>query len=884
MARDLTAIAAEIAKPLATEPQILIEITWGFTGPTETYTDLDKIVSFSPMDTVIRIGSGGQSGSVSLTLDDTDGSIRTIFESNDVQKGACKVYQTYKGFVTKSLLLSGEINTPVIWNEGERTVTLTIASRVESKEVGFSVEAGEFDFIADSAIGKAWPLCFGSPLLVPSVKLIEEPRGTSLTRYSSIPAGSLESLCDSAKAQGEAEYQKSLADLDPGFTDANYAVIVNNLGSAISSVNSIINGIEARSPGYTGSLNSIVEDCKNTRLAEIDADTYDAESAALLTTQSTLEAQEESIQQSLIDETNKAKPDALVIFQLRAQLQAVEISLLETNASLSASQLQLVTALTNITIWTDSANATIAGLVNINLPTILVQDGDKFPQGVNTRIIINGMMFSGTFSGQTFTVTQGELPAIPNNTADNGPLGIITTGNSFQINDASLNLRGQYCFYSGRGIVHIDDQIGLTCYYSPTLFNKTGELEPIPGTTNVREIYSELRLTGGYSEASPIIKSAWLNSLSAGNIPTYASGLSNSRSSGWDLEVGDEIYIVGDYQEKYVANLIPSTEVHEVFARRNVDGDTKLVPVPSRYYTVNLSEAIAGQTSTTIAFNLPLKRFIGEGWDDQIYVSLTSTVGPNTSDIIKYLVETYTNFTADVTSFASVQTLLTAYPSHFAVLDRPDALALIEDIAWEARCAVFIANESAKITYLSKTTTPVRTFTESDVALQSMIVELTPTEDLVTKLTALWRVDYSGEEEEDLKFIIRNNITKYGSIDVDYQTNIYNIRSLVEKSLTFWMMRLSNTYKILKFTGFMTSLEIEPYDVVTLNFAGNFIANGSVAGVVLSADYDSASNTVDYIIQTSVRAGEMDQYEFYFPGDSVETYPGPTDIYAGSGV
>jgi hypothetical protein len=174
----------------------------------------------------------------------------------------------------------------------------------------------------------------------------------------------------------------------------------------------------------------------------------------------------------------------------------------------------------------------------------------------------------------------------------------------------------------------------------------------------------------------------------------------------------------------------------------------------------------------------------------------------------------------------------------------------------------------------------VQTITESEV--KDMEVLLSTTEDLVTKLTGQWSLEYTQEELFDV--VIRNNITKYGTIEETYDFFIYNIKELVEKSLSFWMYRLSNTYKLIRFTSFIKTLELQIYDTVEFIFADTYLATGSIKGIIQKATYNSDNKTIDYLVLLSVRAGEMDEYPFFWSADTADSYPGPKDDYAGGGV
>jgi hypothetical protein len=74
----------------------------------------------------------------------------------------------------------GGIASPIEWNEGDRTLSFDVLSKIFDVETGFSVEEGDFINVPRSFIGKAWPLVFGTVLNAPTVAIDEIPTGSTL--------------------------------------------------------------------------------------------------------------------------------------------------------------------------------------------------------------------------------------------------------------------------------------------------------------------------------------------------------------------------------------------------------------------------------------------------------------------------------------------------------------------------------------------------------------------------------------------------------------------------------------------------------------------------------------------------------------------------------
>lgn len=351
-------------------------------------------------------------------------------------------------------------------------------------------------------------------------------------------------------------------------------------------------------------------------------------------------------------------------------------------------------------------------------------------------------------------------------------------------------------------------------------------------------------------------------------------------TSAYYAYAGERVTLEADYQVAYVANLLPST-VNSVYAYRNVGGYNRLVPVPSSYYVVNGANPFGPYSCTTISLVQPLKQ-IDQSWSDEIFVTLTSSIGPNVADTIQWIVEHYTRYSVDATSFTHVRALLVNYPANFALFDKRDAMTLIEDIAWQSRCSLKVRGHTIYIRYLPEEPTSVTTITEDDVEQNSLQLTFTDTEEIVTKFTATYKPHYALPKP--WLIVLRRNLAKYYINNYDRDFFIYNIKELVYKSATFWIIRKGNTYKKAVMKLFLNKLNLDIDDCVTLDFDTDYFSTGSIKGIVEQATYNSDSRSIDCVVWLPIVSGSMTADAFAWPKDlSVQyLYPLSIDVAGGN--
>jgi len=735
MTRTITANAqTALETDLGVEPIVVLEVFWASTdgtatGPSEFYADRSLengaikgvIVDMTDFDEAVQVTGGGQAASFSVTLDDTDGAIKAIFDSNDIHKAPVKVWLFPKTSATtfaadRIPIFQGQVNSPVVWSEGQRTLSFSVVNRIEDVEVGFSAEEGAFPHLPEELIGRPWPLCFGTTINVPCLKAVPAISGKL------------------ARGVGVADFT----------LPARIA-----LAEAITCPQTPI-GFKCHTQSGAGQYSAtcniafeVDQGCLQARCVEIE----------------------------------------------RLSLMLAEQRSFEYN-------------------------------------TITVFGGKEFPQGRQIQININGAIFTGRFNGtlanpsNVFTITRRQHP-------DYDPATGTVIEDTFQQEIESA------C--PGEDFEAQDSD------FTDTAFGP---------------VFTGLR-------SSRISWDAYRNAKEASFF--WAGG-----GSTVTLETSKAII--------YIANIIPST-ILRVAAWRTLNGNQFLLTVPSKYFTIRQVD-YDGYQVMEIVFQRPLSsedQDSGGGWSDDIFVTQTSSVGPNTVEIIEWFIDTYTSYAKDSASFTAVEAALENYPMHFALLTRPNLINILQDIAQKARCALWQKLDTFYIKYLSEEPTSAATITEDDVlandqGVGSLQIALTDTVDLVTKLTCRWRRDYSLDD--DYTLILRHNVIKYGTHAREEDYFPYAHLDLVRKSATFWLIRWANTWKRVSFSTSLEFLKLEPFDCVTLNLPD--VSSSSFKAVVEKATLDTTGKQINFEVWTPIRAGETTPYDFAWPAEISEHALFPT--------
>jgi hypothetical protein len=453
---------------------------------------------------------------------------------------------------------------------------------------------------------------------------------------------------------------------------------------------------------------------------------------------------------------------------------------------------------------------------------IEILNGHQFPQNTLITLKINDGEFSGRFSGDVFTITSRRHP---------------------QWDELPIPPPKQF-------VCPVQEPGGNPFSGEPNNVPNAGEpicvIEEQSGGTN------------------PVASWRYLESF--------------PQSSFFWAEGGSEVYMKGDESIVFVANLLPSDVIRVSAYKTFPNGLRQLTTVPASLYSVRLSNfnTYTGVTEIVLPKALSL---LGDGWDDQLYVTLESSVGPNTVDIMEWLIDTYSEHGVDPTSFNAVKTKIENYPMHFPLLERKNLLTVLQELAYQARCAVFLNDDTFRLLYLAEEPSPTVSITSSDILANTLTLDHGTTEELCTVAECSWKRDHAIDEQN--KVILRHNVSRYGAHKKQFDYYAFAHQELVTKSATFWLVRDSNTWRRCQFSTPLHKLALETFDPVTINLS--HVADVPVKGIVENAVYDSANHTISFDCWLPVRSGSRVPYDFSYPATISQQliFPNEADRAAG---
>lgn len=755
--RNLNAnAAAKIQESTRVQSIILVKIYWGSGGPT-VYSDkeysslgfIGKLINIGSLDDVINIEASSSSASVAVTLDDTDGSLKRLIDTTDIHKTKIEIHQLFVDLNVNDAfpLFIGEVASPIVWNEGDRTLSFNAITRLDDLEAGFSVEEGAFPFIPASAVGAAWPLVFGTAGGVPALQIHETPSGILAEGIGAVNEPVWQKELDGFNDQLEKARQQAGIAYFEGWKAALRAAdlgwpVVDLDGDGTDKLPPLPYTEETVNPDFDPEVfeTDVFSPVNNNPRYFYTTKFY--EDPTFNTAEPAEQAHEESVQHyeqytAYSNEYYKISAEAGIRFKEKQEQEAY--------------------------------NKTTFRIITQNIP-----------EGVPLQFKLGGLIYTGVLNEEYFSTSSRELPTTEN---------------------------------------------GLTTY------TDIGHTTPF-GVSSV--FFSK-------------------QSLASGGQKFY-----------W-IDAGTEIKLT-NFPIVYIAGLL-FLQINSIFAYKK----GVRFRVPPSYYTISTAQFTNLQV-TYITFVRPLSTIIesdGSTWDnDTIEYDAVSPIGPNIVDILEYLITTFTTFGFDSTSFAEVKTYLEDYPANFVLTTRKNIIALLKEIAYQARCALWIDDNIFFIRYLPKRPTAIDTITDDDVILNTFSIATNDSDRIITKYVATWKATYS--QKESYKIIFKYNIIKYGTNEQIYDYYIYNNASIVEVVAQFWMIRQANNFKILKFKTAIHKLKLETLDPVEINMPD--ACNGTVIGIVQKATYNPTDYTIDFEVWIPVRFGEMTEYLFAHPKDLDTSY------------
>ena len=773
--RVLTPNASSLlSQNMGTELIVLLEIEWVDNGLL-TYSDQvfenarPVILSMGGFDGSMMLEGSSDSQSLTISLDDVDGHLKQIYLSNDIHKRPARIYLQHKSLPSSDriLVFRGELVTPIEWDEAARSLTITVLSKLNSRQVGFSMEEGDFPNIPEEALGQAWPLVFGQVCHLPAVE-VRAPRRGYLREGVGIHDFTLDPrICQAVKIQCPSQ---SAGDNTFASQGANNQWTVE------------VQKTVAPDP-----------ECVNRRFGEICK-------------------LKDLLQQQLAYERT----------------------------------------------------------------TLNVHNGESFPQGREITLFVDGAEFIGTFTGNIFAIRAQKHPEFD------------TFEHVACRNVPSLH----YGIFAGRpsigGAQNVAESPGGH-WNAATGGGAAGQNVAITWIPQGNQTYFTANQNTAQAFASCDEALVATRGMVGGPKDSWAYYDEMESSSFFWAPPGTEVYIEEEAEILYIASLLPGTVDSVAAYRKGVDGIGHLIEVPADRYTVYETD-YQGYEVVEIGLRKHLSKYNddtgkSENWSDQIYVSFTSTIGPNPCDIIAWLVNKYTDLTIDPVSFAAVKIALTNYPCNFYLLDRPGVYDLIQQIAYQSRCAVYVRNDIVYIKYLSREPNSERTINESDILAGTFKESLSETEDVYTTHNIKWQKAGAATRDDkspEHKIVLKYNVGKYGASEDSWDYFAYNIYSLALKSATFWLIRKANIWRKVSFSLPIKHMALDVGDCITLDVAQ---FGSAVKAVIEQAEINPDENTVQLTCWTPIRSGETEPFFWAWPSlkSQVARWPLPGDTNGGSG-
>ncbi len=755
--RNLTANAlAKIAIKLGNEPVTIIEIDWVQDVPGSSYADrnvgniLGRILEVGALDNVVGISNNNSSQEIALKLDDTDGTIKAILDANDIHKRSARVYQWFEGMDIddKFLIFSGKVSSPIKWSERERTVSFTVLSQLEDKEIGFSAEEGDFEWVPADLVGETWPMIFGTVQDVPCLQFNRAVTGRT--------------LCGVGVISGEEQHLNAPL----GGNDSAFYVRMAQMSAQASHL-----------------WQCWSSSCDDDEVKEFETQALD----------------------------------------INSQMSAMSY---QHWKSKECARLQRV--------MTFQTSIEESGGDALGCNPVRILGGEDFPQNTGIQLNIGQGIFTGHFEGDEFYITDRLHE-------DNESKAVEISYRNWEYWSA-WNSHHALCsptppFASWKF------ETQLKCVGFPAYITSPDGI-----IRNSGSAFGSISDDETDRKKDQILQHYWAQAGSSVNISSV-----------------EEI--------TYLISTIPGT-VLALKAYKDFENERQLINVPSDLYEISAKDY--GPISTIqVVFDRPLSTIPDQGWEDDLYVTFTSDVGPHTCDILEYIIDNFTDLSYDSTSFTAIRAKLDSFPMNFPILDRKNTIDVLQDIAFQARCALWLSNGTFYIKYLPEEPSSDDTIADSDVDAETGVnIELTSTEDLVTKMVINWRMSWAEDGEQ--RIILRHNVKKYGTQTEEFDFYCFSQPDIILKAATFWLIRMSNTWKRVSFKCYLNKLNLETFDTITLGFSGEHVSTANVKAIVEEASYNSADQTIDFTCLTPVKSGTMGKYLFFWPSAISPTEKFPT--------
>ena len=474
-------------------------------------------------------------------------------------------------------------------------------------------------------------------------------------------------------------------------------------------------------------------------------------------------------------------------------------------------------------------------------------NGDQLPQGTPISLSIDRIIFTGTMSGKTFTPSTKNDPKFVNVDFAVRPGGDPDEGssNTAWLPIGSGNYVGLYLIVNhtayGWMVNFCIAQTGLKITF-----------------VDVWDGFALMDNNQTIEEAARWPRTGWAKTYEKQS-DTGATVLVSIALDGWTIKSGAPVvYDSGNpYEDRYIANLYPSSTIHEVWGKRKFYGKEIWAQIPSSYYVIGLSTLITtapgaiARNVTTIDFGVKLSDIECENWSDAVYVTLTSTLSNVPKTIIAWVTANFTSYGFNASSDSP------AVSMNFAYFQTTDALAFIQELAYQCASTIVISN--GIITLIQSSKVPgtgvagLQTVGMTDVRMKSLTMGFRATEENNTISEGAYVTDYSGDDDSSHIYRKEENTTVLGNNTSSHDMFALTCLVAVASVIDFWAYRRGNSWKILNYDCFLKASDFNVFDGITHNLAPS-LPDGTI-GVIEKVEHDTSNDLVKIQVALPIKSG-----------------------------
>jgi hypothetical protein len=546
---------------------------------------------------------------------------------------------------------------------------------------------------------------------------------------------------------------------------------------------------------------------------------------------------------------------------------------------------------------------------------IYVRGGANFPRNKDIQIIVGGVVFKGSFrddnTPELFEVEESNLPKykeIPIVVAPtDAPAVAGFLKNLWLADEFQGSIASHHCYFDTNSPDDFYDyctsQAGQQCIFKYPFIDPATHKENKDNMRGrkIKEVYaiSKGGLLGEYIEKINRMGRIYGSRNQETKVTQYLDTLAKNPNAFWTSPDDTPVRLWNTQDpDLYAVSITPIDTVDGVYAYRSVslnDGRGKikvLSKLPAEWYTIIESDyQVNGANVTALEFQIPLEdRDLTQEWEQQLYVTATSSIGPNTAHILEYLIKTYTELSINL---GDTVAKLADYPSNFALFERKNAITICKEIAWQARCQLVVDSGVAFLKFMAEQPTSALGITKSNIDHEESVkLELTSTSEITTKLVGVWSETYkyiaaltrfhesdtnriteivramsrdSKRREENKRLnVYRFNVQKYGIRSRTEQIYIYNDEESVKRTIEFWGYRFANSWKKITATVMLPAVLLVAFDGVLVQLDDiNIVPN--VIGIVEATKFNYQSLSVTLTLWLPIRGGTNSLDNLAFP-------------------